>query len=150
MKNSNTITATSNQLLLPEKPQTLTTLQETPRYPVQPRKAQCNIGDHTGAGYHNNGITICAETVTNSDPICEDGMDKEGLDAVKTAMENPGETSIEPLPLERAVDKPVPYPLDALGNLLGRLYIMLSRLLTAYVPMVFWDLRPMPSRVLAT
>jgi hypothetical protein len=177
MKNRNTIPATSNQVLLPEKPQTLPTRQETPslsdiknsihdvckvpytlpdgtpggkyvsqkgnfseqlflapRYPVQARKAQCNIKDDIRAGYHNNGITICAETVTNSDHIavatesdegldpnnsdCEDGMDKEGLDAVKTAMKNPGETSIEPLPLERAVNNSEPYPLEALGSTL--------------------------------
>ena len=177
MKNRNTIPATSNQALLPEKPQTLPTRHEAPGllniqkltievcqaqytlpdgspggnfvsqkgnfseqlflapgYHVHLRKAQCNIGDHTEAGYHNNGITICPETVTNSDLIAvateadvclypdnsdsEALLEEEGLDAVKTAMKNPGETSIEPLPLERAVNNSEPYPLEALGSTL--------------------------------
>jgi hypothetical protein len=109
--------------------------QELPGCDVQSRQAQCSIVDGFEAGYPDKGLTVCPETVTDSAPMadateadvclcpdntdCEDLRDEQGLDVVRTALGNPGETGIEPLPLERSVDKSEPYPLNALGNNLG-------------------------------
>ncbi len=79
-------------------------------------------------------LTDCTDTLIDPEPIAatveEDNCccriiwqrrcdGKTDVDAAEADSLNSGEARIEPLPLERAVDNPEPYPLDALGDTLS-------------------------------
>jgi len=66
------------------------------------------------AAVHSVEMSICP---TDSD--FNDLHQAQGLDAVREALKKTRKFTVEPLPLERDIEKPEPYPLAALGDTLS-------------------------------